>query len=380
MKCIYCGTEKDFNREHVIPQCFGAFEQCNPTIKKDERLICKNCNSNIFSALESEFKEDAREGIDASMLRLTGSNSVRVKGQNVKMNCLSSEDAFFNEIFPFLKQENGKFVIDFQPQVKVRNYGGENGYQIFPLQSLKNIFEDAQKSKTKLDNFNKVKRRLKTTGENNIAIFATGDTENDDQQLNETIKLLKAYGINYKERERKFNPLNKKNVEIDMTWTITPNTCRFLAKIAFNYLIYCAIEEKKVDILYGKNFDKIKTFILGTRTVERKEIIVEISDDPITYHEKESGFRHVGHTIVFFQENGFIYSKITLLGRQVYKILLGEAVPTEFFKESFGCGHLFNPFDNSIHPLTQSLNTTHSKSALKKSFGLYKRLQPKEGL
>ena len=277
-------------------------------------------------------------------------------------------DNFFNEIFPFLKEENGRFVVVLKPQIKVKNYNGENGYQIFLFEGLKEIKKNQQK-------FKRMKERIKATDKNNFAIFTGEDNKEDDSQMNEAIALLKDYGITYKENERKFeqvNPTENTQFEVNMNCTITPNTCRFIAKVAFNYFLFCALQDQKHRVLYGHRFDKIKQFILGNTNIKREEIIVEKSNDPITYHEKESGKRFIGHIVVFFQENGYIFSKITFLGGKVYKVLLGKA-QNDFMNENFGCGHLFSFFDKSIHNLTQQPKENPTKEEIKQSFGLFRR-------
>ena len=373
MKCIYCESQNIFNKEHVIPQFLGTFEPISPTLKTKDKLVCQNCNSKIFSSLETEFKEDSWEGITGQMLNFTRSNSVRIRGANVKMGCLSGlGDKFFDEIFPFLKEQNKKFVVDLKPQIKVRNYAGENGYQIFLFDALKDIKKNPKK-------FKRIKERIKTTGKNNFAIFTGGDSKEDDTQMNEAIALLKDYGITYNEKERKFvpvNPTENKQFEVNITCTITPNICRFIAKVAFNYFSFCALQDQNHTILYDSCFDKIKKFILGDTKIERKEIITEVSNDPITYHEKESGKRFVGHIIVFFQEDGRIFSKLTFLGGKVYKVLLGTAT-NNFQTNNFGCGHLFFPFDKSIHNLTQLPKKNPTDEEIKQSFGLFRRIDLK---
>lgn len=370
MTCIYCSSQNNFNKEHIIPKFLGSFSPLNPIITANDQLICQNCNSKIFSSLETGFKEDTLEGIRSQMLNITGCNSIRIRGNNVKMECLSGlGDNFFNEIFPFLKKENEKFVVDLKPQIKVRNYAGENGYQIFLFDALKEIKNNPKK-------FKRVKERIKATGKNNFAIFTGGNSKEDDSQINEAITLLKDYGIAYNERERKFvpvNPVNNQQFEVNMRCTITPDICRFIAKVSFNYFAYCALQEKRQTLLYESRFNKIKQFILGDNNVKREDIIVEVSDEPVTYHEKESGNRFIGHIIVFWQENGYLYSKITFLGNKIYKISLGEA-RDDLLNENFGCGHLFIPFDNSIHNLTQLPKENPTKEEIKQSFGLFRRL------
>lgn len=376
MECIYCGLKDTFNTEHVIPQSLGTFAPVNPTILPSDGLICAHCNSVTFSALETEFKEDSFEGIMGQQLNFTGSNSARIRGINVKMECLSGMgDSFFNEIFPFLKEQDGKFVIDVKPQVKVRNYAGQTGYQIFSLEALERIRAESTQSKTKLDAFNKIKKRLKMSGKNNIAVFTGSDEPRDDSRLNNAINLVHAYGVTYNEKERKYAPMPQeggKQFEVKMQCTITRNICRFVAKVAFNYFTYCALQDRKQSLLYQQNFDRVKKFILGDGEIPMKDII-ETSTDQITWHEKESGNRFPGYIIVFYQENGFVFSRLSFLGGKIYKVLLGRT-PEEFFHNNFGCGHLFFPFDQSIHNLTQRPVENPTEQEIRKSFGLFRRI------
>ncbi len=377
MHCIYCKSNGPFNKEHVIPQSLGSFSPINPTIQSTDGLVCKNCNSVTFSALETEFKEDSWEGVTGQMLNVTGSNSVRILGNNVTMKCFSGiKDSFFDEIFPFLKLQNQKFVIDVKPQVRIRNYGGEDGYQVFSVEALERIKNESTLSKTKLEEFNRVKDRLKMSGKNNVAIFTGGNDPNDNTQLNQAITLIREYGITYNENQRKFTEAPRDpNVrfEVGMEGKITPNACRLIAKVAFNYFSFGSLQDKMQGVLYQQRFDQIKKFVLGKNNIIREEVIVEVSDDPITIHDKLSGNRFPGHTIVFFEEGGKIFSRLTFFGGKVYKVLLGEC-PDELLNSNFGCGHLFNPFDHSIHNLTQQPKINPSEEEVKQSFGLYRRI------
>jgi hypothetical protein len=319
MGCIYCGLQEDFNIEHVIPQFLGTFFPVNPKLLPRDGLVCRQCNSMTFSALEAEFKEDSWEGITGQQLNILGSNSVKIRGKNVKMECFAGMgDSFFDDIFPFLKLENERFVVDIKPQIKVRNYGGEDGYQIFPLVNLKRIKDVSIQSKTKLDYYNKVKKKLKMAGSGNIAIFTFGNSATDDVQLDDAKTLLKDYGVDYRENEKKFIPTPKPGSTqfgVKMQCTITQNIFRFVAKVAFNYFAYCSLQERKQSILYQDSFNNIRRFVLGDTRVRRQDVVVEVSDDPITIHEKISGNRFVSHIVIIYLENGFVYSKLSFFGR-----------------------------------------------------------------
>jgi len=367
MKCIYCYWDWTFNQEHIIPKFLWSFEPINPKLTN---VVCKNCNSNIFSGLENIFKEDSAEGIRSQMLNISNSNSVRIRWDNVKMECLTgSQDAFFNEIFPFLNDNeiDWKFVVDFQPQIKIRNYYWETGYQVFLIEALKRI-------KSKPKEFSKVKARISKTKWSDIAIFIRTDNKENQEELREAIQILNEYWVKYNEKKKtysKFKALGP-DINVHMECQISTDICRVIAKIAFNYFAYCCIQENQENILYESEFEKIKGFILNHNNTNKEEIVPLRSTDPITWHEKVSGRRFNSYIIVFYQENGIICAKITFLGWFVYTVILGKA-KKDFLVNNFGCGHVFDPFSRSIHNLTGTPRNNPTKEEIKTSFGLYKR-------
>jgi hypothetical protein len=61
-RCIYCLEEKPddkFNREHVIPEGFGRFEN-NLVLT----CVCRGCNDFFSKELDLKLGRDAVEGID----------------------------------------------------------------------------------------------------------------------------------------------------------------------------------------------------------------------------------------------------------------------------------------------------------------------------
>lgn len=368
-KCIYClksDQEATFaTREHVLPQFFGTFEPINPTIQGD--LVCDECNTIIFSPLERNFKEDSEEGVTCQMLNLERKKSVRLRGKNVKMKSINKlDDDFFNEVFPFLRPNASKGCLEviFEPQVKLKNYNGV--YQIFLPEALERL-------KNKRREFEEIKRQLVGLQKEDIQIFAGSNGQEDRSNLDYIISLLHEYGVTYKEKELKFTNLERastEKIEIEMDCKIDRDLGRVIAKIAFNYFIYCAKEEENTDILYGNEFDKIRSFIMGDSTIELKEVIKSASMEPILIHEKERGERLICHTIVFLQSDADIIAKATFFGKIVYEIYLGK-MPSVLTVPEFGCGHTFDPFTRKILSVVQKQPKTYAGIAL--SFGLLKR-------
>jgi hypothetical protein len=368
MNCIYCGkseSEIDFNREHVIPRFMGIFEN-NPTIN---RRICRNCNSIIFSALETKFKEDTAEGINIQMFNLDDSSQIRIRNNNTRSSFSWMNDDFFNQIFPFFEYKDGKFLTKFVPQIKIKR--GNDSYIILPIEKLTRL-----KGTNK---FRKLKDFLDGTESKDVSIFVGSDID-DDTVMGEAIGLLNDLGIEYKEKERKFTKTDKdpdKKWEISMDCTIDNNVGRVIAKIAFNYFSFCAITCGQENVLFDESFKEIKNYILGISDVSVRKIIISIKNEPIIYDEKlisdknNNNIRYVGHTINFYKENGKIVSQVSFLGQLIYTVVLGDIVP-ELDKENFGSGHLFDPINHEIHGLTQNISKWGSNTEI--GFGLFNRI------
>lgn len=347
-KCVYClKTEKETlfkNREHVIPQFLGGFEPQTPILRGD--YVCDDCNSQL-SPLETNFKEDSYEGVYTQMLNLEKTNSVRIRGINVDMNTMFGfGDRFFDEMFPFLKYENDLAVVDFQPQVKIRNY--RTGYQVFTYKSLLSIKESGGKT------FRDVQERLKSSGPSDIAIF-TASSDGTPTQLDALTALLRnEYKLSYNEKERLYAPtpkLEERVVEIDFACTFSTDLLRVIAKIAFNYFVYCTSQENSyyTSLLYTSNFDSIRNFI-RYGTGDSREIVNISPKKAILRDEGDGSQRINAHTILFTLKGGTIYSRISIFGCFIYEIVLGR-FPLRTIQANFGCGHTFNPFSRRIHAI-----------------------------
>jgi len=365
-KCIYCIKDENstsfHSREHVIPACLGSFSPLNPTITAKDGLICDTCNTRIFSPLETNFIEDSYEGVTGQRLNIEGRNSVTIRGKNFKIDQLSGfGDKFFDEMFFFLKPQDGKLVPEFKKQIKLRRFQG--GYRVFLPEALKAMKPGTAK-------FKKISNDLKKLSQKDMCIFA-----DSRESVDQIILLLKDFGINYKENSTKdkfFLPGEKIEVKEDYTCRIDMDVARVLVKIAFNYFAYCAIQENATVFLYQPEFECIRKFISnGEGTL--KEIIPSINEEPILLEEARDRKRFIAHFIAFREENGMIVARATFFGLPpIYKIVLGK-IPPGLHREGFGCGHAFNPFSHKIHNLSQKEYRELTEEQMRLSFGLFKR-------
>ena len=213
---------------------------------------------------------------------------------------------------------------------------------------------------------------MKKLSQKDMAIFAENHTE-----LKQIIALLHEYGVKYKEKKthnKELKPGDKVFIDEKYDCSINIDIARILAKIAFNYFAYCAIQENKKDILYLPNFDKIRRFIHVGTIGKIKEIIPSISEDPILKEEIDQKKRLIFHLINFRSEGGQIVVRMTFFGLQpIYKVIIGP-IPEELNFNKFGCGHGFDPFNHTLHNLSQNPITNPTVDQMRLSFGLFRRI------
>lgn len=365
-RCIYCLKDKIettfLTREHVIPQSFGTFTPLNPTIKGD--IVCDSCNTEILSPLEVNFIEDSMEGFFAQRLNLNNRNSITMRNDNFKIDTESGfGHNFFNQmVFP-LKPEKGKLVPYPKTQIKFRGLGGQSCRVFFP-EALEQIKKDSRQ-------FKKLSSDMKKLSQKDLCIFA--ETHED---MDKIISLLKDYGVTYNEKERHHKPFEegvKYELLEDYSCKVNHAIGRVLAKIAMNYFAYCCIQDGQESLLLSSNFDPIRNYIFKGDG-KMRNFIVSINEDPITFEENQSKKRIVSHMINFVEETEMIIVRMTFFGcPAIYKIILGK-ITDGISTESFGCGHLFDPFSKRIINMANKPTPNElTPEQIRATFGIQKR-------
>ncbi len=349
--CIYCreseGSVTFGSREHVIPELLGSFEN-NLTLRG---WVCDQCNSSVFNPLETRFKEDTDEGIYCQMHNFSGSHEIRVRNKNFKFSLdLGIEEKFFNDTFPLITFKNDRWQLLFVPQIRLRGYA-KDGFITLLIDKVKTLSRNGKK-------FKKLKKLFRNVQSKDVSIFVHGD-EDDVQDYENALELVRELGIDYKPGLKKTIPFigdgtDKRRAVVEGEITIGFDTARIVAKIAFNYFAYCAVQSGVPDALYHDNFSPIKDYILGKTELPMKEVIIEKpAYAPVLFEEHTHKIRLVGHIVTLANENGNAVAVVSFAGRMVYKILLGK-LPDELNRQDFGNGHIFNIRQKEIGGLTQN--------------------------
>ncbi|MFA6446694.1 MAG: hypothetical protein WCW31_00360 [Patescibacteria group bacterium] len=348
-------------REHVIMDSLGSFTPYSLTLLPEYGVVCDSCNE-LFSPLETNFTEDTWEGVYGQRLGIKKRRSVVLREKNFKIKrvCGLGGD-FFDQIFFFLELRDGKVVPVLKDQIKLWRSG--TGYRIFLLEGLEAVKEGTSEYK-------KLVRHFKNLDQKDIHIF--GETSEKVEQMK---VLLMKFGVNYKEKTSKgwaIPPGTMFELKEDVTCTLDIALSRILAKTAFNYFAYCAVQEGMQHILLGKEFSTLRRFI-HEGYGELKQIIPSINEEPILGEEHATGGRFLGHVLSFLPENGQIVVHMTFFGLPaIYKVVLGD-IPHGLDATFFGCGHAFNPFDGRITNLTQQMPANPTEEQIRLSCGLFKR-------
>lgn len=348
-----------------MPQFLGRYTPLNPVLSGD--LVCDECN-NGFGSLERNFHEDSEEGITGQMLNIDDRHSIRLRGKNVKMVKSSGlGSGFLDNLFPFLKPEGDRLVVELKPQLQLKNYDGV--YQVFLPEALRRIKKNGAE-------FRKVKDRISKLEQKDILVMAFAMHEKDDAGHASIVQLLADFGIPYKAKETTFTPIETegKVFGVEMQCSVNHDIGRVLAKVAMNYFAFCTATEGRRGDLFGENFDKIRRFIVGDQSVPLKEIVVSLDKDLILGEEALLNKRFLGHVVVFEEVNGQIVARLSFWGSRIYEIVLGT-VPEGMKGENFGCGHMFNPYEQQIHNMSHEQKDELTEEDLKASFGLYKRVR-----
>jgi hypothetical protein len=262
--CIYCrdelGTEH-FNREHVIPLQFGAFEN-NQTLVNS---VCRECNAHFGRTLENALGRNSFEAI----FRLR-------HGQKLRRDFVGFADDRLSFRIPASKRGAGMVVTPkpdpdgtdlmllIPSQVGIQRQG-QSEFQYYTEEELRSDGSNLLPAGTK------VTLRLVTGKE-------------DDAGLERLRELVRTFVPKFEEEgEVNLPPLDRSNGEIivEICGTIDKMIARAVAKIAFNYMA----KHVGVGFALNSSFDPIRRFIRHDEGGDDWRQFVRILNKPLLAEE-----------------------------------------------------------------------------------------------
>jgi hypothetical protein len=124
-RCIWCGQEKqfhpkkaksEFNREHVLLDCFGRFDSTNLTLLES---VCRDCNQHFGDTVDQNFARDGIEHYDRFKHGHKDSSKLDkfTHNKNLAARTFNPSDPAWHGVAVTLSEEGGSVVDDYVPQV-----------------------------------------------------------------------------------------------------------------------------------------------------------------------------------------------------------------------------------------------------------------------
>jgi len=300
-KCIYCMEDKnsaEFNREHVMPESFGTFEN-NFTLLE---TVCKDCNKYFANNLELFLGRDSFEGL----LRY-------------KYSVKSHMD------FKFLSESRVTFRLDEQCEIQGAlmrmKYDEQKG--IVAIEPVKQVgFLNKNTNKWEYFEFDNLQSRQSleekgfiVKGEKALKMLFLDSRDKDEI---ETILKSKGFNLIINIEAQPLPKIEEGKVKVEIQTTIDQIICRGIAKIAFNYLTYIYGKEFALD----SNFDDIRKYIRYGEINDFR--YVEIQKTPLLYFEKSFGKKETNGHLIYVdwdRANLAIYSRVALFNSVFYRVI-----------------------------------------------------------
>lgn len=329
-KCIYClkdETQTSFRgSEHIIPVFLGGTKEMML-----DKYVCDECNSGILNGYEAHFKVDSYEGIFSSMIGLKNKRTIRIADDALKykLSLADGDMGIFKNIFPQITRE-GK--IELRPQIHMKNKHNQK-YEVIWTSSLVKPNKEFRQ---------RLKERYVY---DSIRIIA--DIE---FTLEKTIKLLDSVGIPYKQKTYEEIPpemnLPENKILIDFEGKISPELAKTPAKIAFNYILFCAMKSHLISSFYSDDFEQIREFLLAPGPEDPNKIIESISTDTSFNIVNSDILKNACVHIITFvcDDSGVIKANISIFNRFNYQIKIGKFPFHIQPQGKFGNGMVFDPF------------------------------------
>ncbi|NSW53469.1 MAG: hypothetical protein HPY85_13270 [Anaerolineae bacterium] len=325
IQCVYCMQTKTISsyskREHVLPQAFGLFSN-NFTLDQE---VCDDCNKYFGDNLEIDLARDTFEGLSRFDYGLKKNSEYKSLGRRSRLVIKVAEGQFKGAlVYLEYSQETDKLMI--RPVKQIGFLRAEDSeYAYFSLDKVPN--------KSELDN-----QRVDLTRHN--AVIALGmSSEEAKEILAMRGIILKSWGD-----AESLEPFEDAwNVEV--TANIDSTLFRAIAKIAFNYFVYC----EGANLARQAGFNTIRSYILyGIQPDYR---LVDILERPILADEAVVGRRRLGHlvTINWSGDHKSIVAMVSLFNLNTYSVSLSR----DFLGavQSLPKGHFFNIANRQILPL-----------------------------
>lgn len=297
--CIYCKQGKPvelFNREHVIPQAFGTFEN-NLTLIN---CVCKECNSFFSRELELIGGRDSFEGLMRIKLGVKGFEKHKSERTIIQFPLEGNFKGALME-FTGYEEETDVWAVELIPQVAFKK-----------TISNEKVFYPADKIPTKA--------QLIKYGLDIDKLWIYGPNEESRKIV---VDKLKKLGINFVPQKQEFLS------EVDNTLALGKQPIksfidnlnfRLFAKIAFNYLTYILNRDYQKSIIFREEFDLFREYVRYGKDISNEKIWMD--KNPLLFYDTPTYVQTEGHIIVVKRTGNQILGKFRPFNWITYNFVL----------------------------------------------------------
>jgi hypothetical protein len=319
--CIYCREEKadgKFNREHVLSQGFGKFED-NLTLGD----VCRSCNKTMGDTIETPAIRGSVEGIhrfhteelrDPQSFAKTPRNRVTFERQEPGWEGV--------RLFVHLSDDGDDVVEELPPQVRITYKDGRE-----------TIYLLADLPETGID---------KTT----VATYRIYGSEKDD--LIAVAEALAKRGLTPKWQEPVEQLPSDSRISVAARAVYDDLSRRVVAKISFNYLA----SVMGANFVLKPEFDEIRRFIRYGEG--RGAAFVQPTDVRFLQEERETpGFRATEDHFVAISHlsTGPLVGHVSIFNMIHNEIVLSRTNPEKFYSGLIPAGSRFSWRERTISPI-----------------------------
>jgi hypothetical protein len=289
--CIYCAKTKvsdAFDREHVLSEAFGHFENA-PTLD----CVCLQCNRHFANELELHF---ARHSLEA-LLRYRSGLSATPSRQLRYVDLTIPGPGEWEGVRLVLKEENGQSVVTYPPQVAFPLKSG--GWVHFTEEEIDRGALGLQESRA----FDTVSGCVFTRSEDEQARF---------------LSKLSQHGVAFKKLEPIAKPPGApEEMEVEVSFRINRGIRRTVAKYSFNFLAYSC----GADFVLGSDFNAARRFVRFGEVPGYR--IVRESFQPILRDDEVERRQTSGHLLtVDWNPVGGVLGQVSLFNHTTYRVAL----------------------------------------------------------
>lgn len=305
--CIYCREIKPlaaFNREHVLPDSFGRFQNTLTLVVPDDPGVCESCNSFFGNSIDRVL---ARDSFDALLRLRTG-----IKPSS------EIDDLFHGERVCFQMPERsplGPLYLEVQPTDDGKHY------HVVPRPQVRFARFSEGFICIREEQLASDPRENPDVDINQMTLFWSKKDLNAKDRL---IAVLARHGIKFhprRELSRSDYPMDSEG-DVFVGFVFDSEVARAVAKITFNYLA------KVVGIIHPQmiffdSLDKVRRFIRYNEG--NWDDIVRYKPKPILIGDTEQLRQTESHVITVTwnpDHRGGIIGQLSLFNHLTYEVLL----------------------------------------------------------